>query len=144
MANKMKKTLKFIVPIFLLLVLVLPLISHAALVPCGNDPTGPSSETSVANPCDFGYFIEMINGIINWIISIAGVIFAISLIYGGFLYITSGGDSGKKSKANDIMWNTLKGFVIILVAWLIVYTLLDYLVTKDGTANSIFKFIGGR
>lgn len=94
---------------------------------------------SAGYPCDFDAFIKMINRIINWIISISTVIFAISLIYGGFLYMTSGENPGNKSKAIDIMWNTLKGFVIVLIAWLIVYTILINLVDEK---SSIFRFIG--
>ncbi len=73
----------------------------------------------------------------------AGVIFTIMAIYGGFLYMTSGGDSSKKGKAKDILLNTLLGFGIILVSWLIVYTILTYLVKNTGGNQSIFKFLGG-
>jgi hypothetical protein len=110
------------------------------LVPCGNSVVDANGVTKIPIPCDFDYFILMINNIIKWIISIAGAIFTISAIYGGFLWMTSGGDSGKKGKARDILWNTLLGFVTILVAWLIVYTLLTYIVPTNST---IFKFISG-
>lgn len=124
-----KKFLASILSLVLIFVFIAPVITNAALVPCGNPEQ---------SPCDFSFFIEMINRIINWIISIAGVIFTISAIYGGFLWMTSGGDSGKKGKARDILYNTMLGFVIILVAWLIVYTILRYLVPTDST---IFNFI---
>ena len=90
--------------------------------------------------CDIDAFIKMINNIINWIIGISITIFAISLIWGGFLYMTSGENPGNKEKAKTIIWSTLKGFVIILVAWVIVYTILNTLV-KDPGSNSIFEFI---
>src|SRR3989339_477969 len=99
------------------------------LVLCGN-PDQPA--------CDFSYAVLMINKIIDWIIGMAGGIFTVSFIYGGFLYMTSGTKLGDKEKAKKILWNTLYGFVIILVSWLIVYTLLNYLVPKD---SSIFQFI---
>jgi hypothetical protein len=89
--------------------------------------------------CDFNAFVLMINKIISWIIGIAGVIFAITLIYGGFLYMTSGDNPGNKTKATDMMWNTLKGFVIILTAWLIVYTILK---TLAPNYPALFEFIG--
>ena len=119
--------------IVLLLIFSMPVLSQAAgLVPCG----------SLGEPvCDFNFFVLMINNIINWIISIAGVIFAISLIYGGYIYLTSAGDTGKQGKAKEVLSNTLYGFVIILVSWLIIYTILNVLVP---TGSSIFKFIGTR
>jgi hypothetical protein len=124
-----KKLFTGAVSLLLLFMFMLPIFTNAALVPCGN-PTQP--------PCDFNYFVLMINGIINWIIGIAGVIFTISAIYGGFLYMTSGENPGNKAKAKTILWSTLLGFVIILTAWLIVYTILTYVVPSD---SDIFRFI---
>jgi hypothetical protein len=129
-----KKSLVSILSLLLLFVLFLPFISSAAnaytpLITC---------DGSTAKPCNFDAFIGTVNRIINWIISMAGVIFTISLIYGGFLYITSGGDSGKKSKANGILWNTLIGFVIILASWLIVYTVIKALAADT---SGIMRFL---
>ncbi len=125
---KNRKFLAGIVSLLMLFIFLIPIISFAKLVTCdGAD-------------CDFNKFVEMINEIINWIIGIAGVIFTISFIYGGFLWMTSGGDSGKTGKARDILWSTLKGFVIILVSWLIVYTIIHTLV-DPGQEDSILKFI---
>lgn len=117
--------LSFLKNTTLILVSFLPLLSRADLVPCTND-------------CDFLYFVQMINGIINWIISISVIIFTISLIYGGFLYLTSGEKPSQKEDAKKIMLNTLYGFLIILASWLIVYTILINLVPKSST---IFNFI---
>ena len=115
--------------------------STTGLVKCGI----ATSSTGLVNPCDFTDFIGLINGIIKWIISIAGVIFTIMAVYGGFLYMTSGENPGNKAKAKSILWNTILGFVIILTSWLIVYTILNTLIPNDGTSTyrkSIFQFIG--
>jgi hypothetical protein len=132
---KNKKFLTSVVSLTLLFILIIPVLTNAALVNCG---------TTTSNPCKFTDFIALINGIINWIISIAGVIFAVSFIYGGFLYMTSGEKPANKEKAKSLLWNTLIGFVIILVSWLIVYTILNSLVPAGTEGNSIFKFLGGR
>lgn len=129
--NKNKKFLAGLVALTFISILLLPVLSQAALVNCDG----------VKVKCDFNKFIELINIIINWIISMATAIFTISAIYGGFLYLTSGGDSGKKGKATGILWNTLYGFVIILVSWLIVYTILTVMVGSD-QKNSVLRFIG--
>jgi len=132
-----KKNLANITSIFILSIFVVPALSYGAdpLIQCGiADASG-----KIANPCGFDDFIGTINRIINWIISIATIIFAISFIYGGFLYTTSAGDTGQQQKARDILWSTLKGFVIILIAWLIIYTILKQLIGSEG--QSIFNFI---
>jgi hypothetical protein len=146
-----KKFITRISFIFVLLVITLPTITLAAnaytpLITCGNHPTVETynldgvNTTYIAGQCTFNDVVDTINRIINWIISIAGVIFTISAIWGGFLYVTSGEKPGNKDKAKTILWSTLTGFVIILVSWLIVYTILTYLV--DPSYKSIFKFIG--
>jgi len=129
--NKYKKISAFIISTFLISLFLIPVFSHALdrLVPC---------DGTKDNPCNISSFIRMINNIIDWIISIAGVIFTISCIYGGFLYMTSGDNPGNKDKAKSIMYSTLVGFIIILVSWLIVYTILHTL-APDNT--SILKFI---
>ena len=131
---KNKKNITGIASVFILTLFILPVLTHAGLVPCGNpDQT----------PCDFTFFIQMINDIITWIISMATVIFTISAIYGGFLYMTSGDNPGNKEKAKGILWNTILGFVIILASWLIIFTILNALIPKDSAHQSIFNFIGG-
>lgn len=120
---------------FVLLLVFIPLISGADLIKCG----GPTDN----NPCDFDDFIRTIDFIIKWIISMAMVIFTISMIWGGFLWTTSGAKPANKEKAINILTNTLKGFVIILIAWLIVYTILNTLIPdKSSFRETIFKFIG--
>ncbi len=113
--------------------------SFTPLITCGNTPcAGPDGK--IKGGCTFEDFIATINRIINWIISIAGVIFTIMAVYGGFLYMTSGDKPGNKEKAKSILLSTLTGFVIILVSWLIVYTIVHTLVdsTQEG---SILKFL---
>ena len=129
---------------FLLFLFILPFLTQAAdtrLINCGDNPTYNATTGKIEGECDFKDFIKLINDIINWIIGIAGVIFTISAIYGGFLYVTSGVNAGNKEKAKGILGNTLIGFIIILTAWLIVYTLVTMLV-NDSIKGTITKFIG--
>jgi hypothetical protein len=133
-----KKLFAGAVSLLFLFVLIMPVLTNAALVNCGI----ADAKGVITNPCDFTDFIGLINGIIKWIISMAGVIFTLMAVYGGFLYMTSGGDGAKKTKARSILWSTIIGFVIILCAWLIVFTLLNMLIPDD--KKFIFEFIGGR
>ena len=132
-----KKFFAILSALVLLFIFILPVISlaeniYTPLIRCGL-PSGQYNK-----PCNFNEFVGLINRIINWIISMAGVIFTISFVYGGFLYVTSGEKPANRDKAKNLLWSTLMGFVIILVAWLVVYTLLKYLVPDNST---IFNFI---
>ncbi len=128
-----KKNLVVILSFVLLFVVFIPSITFAIeytpLIQC---------DGSTSKPCNFKAFIETVNRIINWITSIAVVIFTISAVWGGFLYVTSGAKPGNKEKAKSILWSTLMGFVIILVAWLIVYTII---VNIAPTTSPALKFI---
>lgn len=140
---KNKKFFATAISLSLLFILLIPVLTHAGLVPCGNDPKVDRATGEIINGCTFADFITLINNIINWIISIAGVIFTLMAVYGGFLYMTSGTSIGDKEKAKKILWNTILGFVIILISWLIVFTLLNMLVPKGEKSNFIFEFLGG-
>jgi len=59
---------------------------------------------------------------------IVGIIAVVMIIYGGFRYITSGGDSGKVGNAKNSLIYAIIGLVIVALAQFIVHFVL-------GTAN---------
>ena len=124
--------------LLLILILGLPLISSAAIVNCGN--TVSVSNGNIVGACTFKDFTGLLESFVDWLIGIAGVIFTISAIWGGFLYMTSGENPSNKDKAKTILKSTLSGFIIILCAWLIVYTFVDFLAAPD-QKKSILKFL---
>ncbi len=56
-------------------------------------------------------------GIINIVLSFLGLIAVIIVIYGGFIWMTSGGQEEKVNKAKSILKNGLIGLVIVIFAW---------------------------
>ncbi|MEI6528749.1 MAG: pilin [bacterium] len=111
------------------------------LIQCGNTLT--KNADGALKTCDFTDFVATIGRIINWISAMAMTISTIVLIYGGFLYMTSGDSAGDRTKANNMMWNVIKGYVIILAAWLVVKTLLVTLTgATSGDKNGILRFFG--
>ena len=86
----------------------------------------------------------LIKGIISFIINLSIPVSAALFIYAGFLYVTAVDDSGKVNKAKDIFKTTFWGFVIILGAWVIVYTLVGAIVDPKylgGTEANFFQFL---
>jgi hypothetical protein len=88
-------------------------------------------------PCGFSDIIALIQRIIEYIFVLVLPIAAIVFAYVGWLYITSGGNSGKRDKAKAAMLNLLKGIILIMAAWLIVRTILVTL----GAAPEIKQFL---
>jgi hypothetical protein len=121
-----KKILAYIITLSILAfpgLLMAEEVSMSGLVPVCNTEIGPDGSFTV--PCDFDYFMTMLNYIIDWSVKyLVTPIFAILFIYAGFLYIGSAGNPNNKSKAKKIIKNALLGYLIILSAWLVVDTIL--------------------
>ncbi len=104
---------------------VAPLTTHAAgLVPCG----GYTEEGAAELPCNFGFFMAMLNGIISFLLfKLAMPLAALMFAYAGILYITSGVKPEQREQAKKILTNVIWGLIIALAAWLIVHTILTSL-----------------
>ncbi|MFH1171763.1 MAG: pilin, partial [bacterium] len=90
--------------------------------------------------------------IINWALGLLGLLAVGLMIYGGFLWLTSGGSEDRIRRAKKILINTLIGLVIILLSWAIVNFVLNFTnnVTNpgnttctDGDVQGCFLCTGG-
>lgn len=68
--------------------------------------------------------------VVNLISIIVGIISVIFIIYGGFRYITSGGDSGKVGNAKNTLIYAVIGLIVVALAQIIVNVVLT-------TTNSV-------
>lgn len=68
---------------------------------------------------------DLIASIVNIFSVIVGVIAVIMIIFGGFKYITSGGDSGKISSAKTTIIYAIVGLIIVALAQVIVRFVLN-------------------
>ena len=131
----------------------------ASYVPCGTDdikdasgkvvirqvdqPDGTKKtvygDGVVDNPCGFSDVIVMAKRLITgWIV--AGVTFAtMGFAYAGYLYITAMGSQEKISHAHSIFTKTILGFVFMLSAWLIAYTMQNIFLTEEAKKNSFLQ-----
>ena len=75
---------------------------------------------------------ETIGVIINTIISLLGVILVVLIVYGGFLWMTAGGNDDQVKKAQTIIKNSVIGLIIVLLAYGITRFVLESLL--DATA----------
>ncbi len=79
-----------------------------ATCPGGKCPTASTSVDSL---------VTKIIDIFSWIV---GVVSVIMVIYGGFRYVTSGGEAGKVTSAKNTIVYALVGLVIVALAQVIV------------------------
>lgn len=62
----------------------------------------------------------IINALLPYIFSAAGILLLIYLVFGGFQFLTSGGDPGKTAAARSKITNALLGIGIVFTAYWIV------------------------
>ena len=82
---------------------------------------------------------EFAKTILNFILGFLGFIAVVYIIYGGFLYIMSGGDDGNVEKGKKIILNAAIGIIIILASFAIVNTVLKAPtgVNSNATTSSV-------
>ena len=99
-----------------LLVIFLPLISLAALV--------PNCDTN----CGWKDLVTLAKNLLDFMVTITIPIAAICFAWAGWLYLSARGNPGQITKAHGIFLNVAIGLVIVLVAWLVVDQIMKALV----------------
>ena len=58
--------------------------------------------------------------IVQWVLTLLGLIAVIMILYGGFVWLTAGGNEDKVSTAKRVISAAVIGLIIVLLAWAIV------------------------
>lgn len=103
------------------------------LVNCGNP--GADGELQESEMCDYQALMSMIQEVINWLIGILVMIATLLFMYAGFLYFTAAGSESKVETAKEIFWNVAGGFLIVLLAFTLIATLVNLLTSEDWRDN---------
>jgi hypothetical protein len=78
--------------------------------------------------CTFNHIVQTISNVLNLFFTVLLVGMIIWQVgHAGYLFITGATNPGKISEAKGILWNTLKGSLIALLAWVFVATLFNLL-----------------
>ena len=93
-------------------------------------------EKTAGDPCTFGKLIELAQNLINALILISTFLATAVFAYAGVILLTSGGNEASKTKAKEMFTKVLIGYLWILGAWLLVYTITSALL------NSGFSVLG--
>jgi hypothetical protein len=64
--------------------------------------------------------LQVIGTVIDYALYFAAIFAVLYIIYGGYMYITSAGDSKKAGTGRDTLTNALIGLVLIIFAYVIV------------------------
>jgi len=89
------------------------------LISPSDNPSSVSSATGGESS-----FRSIVLTIVNFILSFLGIIAVLFVIYGGFLYVTSAGNSEKVDQGKKIITYAVVGIVIILISFALINTIL--------------------
>jgi cytochrome bd-type quinol oxidase subunit 2 len=112
-----------------------PLVANAQ----GQFAQGGFVQCRGANDCDFNAFVKTISKLLEFLFQLTTIIAIVVITYAGFLYLTAGENSGNISKAHQLLWYAVIGFLIALSAWLIVEVLLNSLEVGQDFKPSNFR-----
>lgn len=62
---------------------------------------------------------SFIGNVLQYVIAFVGVILLVIVVYGGFLWMTAGGDEEKVKKARGLIINGVIGLIIVLLSYAI-------------------------
>lgn len=127
-----KKKPIFLSNIVLLVGFALYAFSHptcaTGLVPCTND-------------CNLCYLIVGISNIVQWLMgSLLTVAFLLGITIAGLTYMVSGAFPKTLNFAKTAFANSFKGFVLALIAWLIINGVMNIVGYKHPTGGKWYQF----
>ncbi|MBR2659756.1 hypothetical protein IKD60_03275 [Candidatus Saccharibacteria bacterium] len=96
-------------------------------VPEDSDESSPTNGKSL---------MEVVQTILNVIISVLGIVTVIMIILGGVQYMTSQGDPAKATKARNTILYGVIGLVVALLAFAIVNFVLDEVFKSDAVTKT--------
>ncbi len=94
------------------------------------DPLTKVTREAGGDPCDFEAIIQLIKNGIHDLVLLSTLLAISILVYAGFLWLTSRGDTGQHKKALGMLGSVVWGYVWILAAWVVVYSITSVLL-KD-------------
>jgi len=99
----------------------------APLIVCG-EKTG-----EFTHPCGFPDLILLVKNLITDLVILSTFLAMAAFVYIGYLLLTSGGKTGARDKARDVFTKVIIGYLWILGAWLLVYTITSALLDPKFT-----------
>lgn len=132
-----KKAILFAVLLILALSVALPAFGAIKIlgerIDC--DPTISPSEPG---GCGLLEFVAALKAVFNFLLKLALPLAGVFIVWGGVTIMTAGGSESRYSNGKSILTYAVIGLVIVLAAWLFVYTLYYVLgVAKDPEGRSI-------
>lgn len=124
------------VALFLCAFALAPLLALAATTPTEDILLGPQTQdvyTTLPKPADTYSPEQTVGKIINILFTFIAIIAVSLVMYGGFQWVTSGGEQEKAKKAQGIFVDAAIGLIVLAsvwaVSWLVLKTFAEKVIT---------------
>jgi Type IV secretion system pilin len=97
--------------------------------------SGGGSTSCASSAVNSSSLTNLARTITKWFSIIVGAISILMIIYGGFRYITSGGDSGRVGTAKNTLIYAIVGLIIVALAQVIV----NFVLTQASNSTTNFN-----
>ncbi len=120
----LKKLVAGVMTFVFALALVVPTVTFATTPTANGIPTefggtdasfGGTLDQAAGN----GDLVGLITEVMTWLFSFLGILAVLVILYGGFKWMTAGGDDDKVGEAKKLIINGIIGLIIILSAYAI-------------------------
>lgn len=99
------------------------------------------------NNCELNDFVRLAVEISKWILGITGSLALLAFIYGGFVWMLSGGSSERVQKGKQIFTGAVIGLVIVFTSYMIIGFVLvksGFIQQGDNWATTAFDWTQNR
>ena len=86
--------------------------------------TGSGGTAVFRNPLSSNTIPELISTVLNYVLGLVGVLAVASLVYGGILYMASGGNEDQLNKGKKVLTYSIIGLVVSILSYVIVNTII--------------------
>lgn len=123
----------FITAVITASLVLMPVVASAQLTPESTGLAGAAAGTGLATTCTgTDCLITIVGNVISLVLGFLGIVLLVMLLYAGFLWMTSGGDTKGVQAAKTMITNAVAGIIIVAVSYAITAFVLGQLATIAG------------
>jgi hypothetical protein len=127
----------FITAVLTASLVLMPVMASAQLTAENTGLAGAAAGTGLATSCTGSEcLLSIIGNVINLVLGFLGVVLLVMLLYAGFLWMSSGGDTKGVQAAKTMITNAVAGVIIVAVSYAITAFVLGQLATIAGDTGA--------
>ena len=92
-------------------------LAQNGIPPGGGTPPGGGGGTSITNPLQAKSIYELLKALVDIVVQIGFYVALVAIVYSGFLFVTTQGDTTKLTNARKALTYSLVGTAVLLGAW---------------------------